>query len=146
MEEIHAMLMMSSQGPKQVPVSKSKRGKGKLNNRTQIVNQIDAALLSLDIVQDKAYECSIDQKCSRFIQERLRLDIGQREQFKFFDKLLKDPSIDFEKLVKDQNGNYVVQRIQLNTTSNQEYHDIIFRNIKGQILDLSNHKHGCRVI
>jgi hypothetical protein len=30
------------------------------------------------------------------------------EQTRFFDKLLKDPRVDFEKLVKDQNGNYVV--------------------------------------
>lgn len=102
---------MSSQGPKQVPVTKGKKGKGKFNNRTQVVNQIDAALLTLDIVQDKAFECSVDQKCSRFIQERLRLDIDMNEQTRFFDKLLKDPRVDFEKLVKDQNGNYVIQRI-----------------------------------
>jgi hypothetical protein len=107
MTEIHSMLLMSSQGPKPVP-SKGKRGKGKFNNKTQVVNQIDAALLTLDIVQNKAFECSIDQKCSRFIQERLRLEIDMNEQTKFFDKLLKDPNVDFDKLVKDQNGNYVV--------------------------------------
>lgn len=38
------------------------------------------------------------------------------EQERFFDKLLKDSNVDFDILVKDQNGNYVIQRIQLNTT------------------------------
>jgi hypothetical protein len=68
------------------------------------------------------------------------------EQERFFDKLLKDPNVDFDKLVKDQNGNYVIQGIQLNTSLDQEYHGIIFEKIKGNILDLSTHKHGCRVI
>ena len=101
MADIHSLLLMSSQGPKQVPMNKSKRGKGKNNNRTQVVNQVDAALLTLEIVQDHAFECSIDQKCSRFIQERLRLEIDMNEQIRFYDKLLKDPRVDFEKLVKD---------------------------------------------
>jgi hypothetical protein len=117
MERIHEMLNNSSQGPKSIPVNRGKKGK-KSTNKTQqvVINQIDAAQLKLDIVQDRAFECSLDQKSSRFIQERLRLDIEKDEQERFFDKLLKDPNVDFDKLVKDQNGNYVVQGIQLNTT------------------------------
>jgi len=67
-----------------------------------------AEYLTLDIVQDIAFECCIDQKCSRFIQDRFRMDLDMAEKARFSDKLLVDPRINFEDLVKDQNGNYII--------------------------------------
>jgi len=66
-----------------------------------------------------AFECSIDQKCSIFIQERLKLPNNIHENNRFFDQLLLDPTIDFDRLVMDQNGNYIVQRILVNTTPDE---------------------------
>jgi hypothetical protein len=35
-----------------------------------------------------AYECSLDPKCSRFIQKRLALSNDNDELLRFFDKLI----------------------------------------------------------
>jgi hypothetical protein len=37
-----------------------------------------------------AYECSIDAKCSKFIQDRLCLLTDNEEKKRFFDKILKN--------------------------------------------------------
>lgn len=59
-----------------------------------------------------AYECSLDPKCSRFIQKRLDLCNDNDELLRFFDKLIIENSlIEFQNLVKDQNGNYIIQKI-----------------------------------
>lgn len=60
-----------------------------------------------------AFECSLDKKCSIFIQDRLKNnnEWDQAEHERFFDKLLKNPRFDFDQLVMDMNGNYIVQKI-----------------------------------
>jgi hypothetical protein len=76
---------------------KMKSGK----DRVVMIKQIDAAKLSLDVVGDRPLLCSLDQKCSRFIQERLRLGVEIQEQERFFDKLLKGDHNIFDQLVTD---------------------------------------------
>lgn len=44
------------------------------------------------------------------------------EHERFYDKLLKDPKVDFDRLVMDQNGNYIVQKISQNTSPDECYH------------------------
>jgi len=68
------------------------------------------------------------------------------EHARFFDKLLKDPRVDFDRLVTDQNGNYIVQKIAQNTTQDYPYHLLLYNHLKGKIFEFSIHKHGCRVI
>ena len=54
----------------------------------------------------------LDPKCSRFIQKRLDLSNDNDELLRFFDKLIiKNSLIEFQNLVKDQNGNYIIQKI-----------------------------------
>jgi hypothetical protein len=49
-----------------------------------------------------AFECSLDPKCSKFIQNRLALKIDKTELHAFFDKILNQNSnYDFADLVKD---------------------------------------------
>jgi hypothetical protein len=56
-----------------------------------------------------AYTCTIDPKCSRFIQNRLALDIGRNELISFFNKLMLNiTESQFKALVKDVNGNYIL--------------------------------------
>jgi hypothetical protein len=76
-----------------------KRNSGK--DRMILIKQIDAAKFSLDIVDDRALLCSLDHKCSRFIQERLRLGVGVQEQERFFEKLLRGTHSNFDQLVTD---------------------------------------------
>lgn len=108
-----------------------------------------ADYLTLDIVQDMAFECSIDQKCSRFIQDRLKLSIDIKEEERFYDKLLKDPSIDFSRLMTDQNGNYILQLILQNTQKQENgsiYQKFLFDQIMENLYEFAVHKHACRVI
>jgi len=53
--------------------------------------------------------CCTDQRCSRFIQDRLLSPyLPAEERTLFLNKLLFDPSISFEKLVLDKFGNYII--------------------------------------
>ena len=131
------------EGQRNLKQSAQKKGK----NKYQGPQSSNAAnYLTLDIVQNMAYECSIDQKCSMFIQDWLRQNIDKNERERFYDKLLKNPSIDFDFLVYDQNGNYIVQRILTTTTADQEYHQLVYQKLKGKILNYATHKFACRVI
>ena len=46
----------------------------------------------------------------------------------------------------DQNGNYIVQKIALNTPTDNVYHQLLYDKLKGMIFQYAIHKHGCRVI
>ena len=97
--------------------------------------------MTLDIVQDYAMECSMDPKASRFIQDRLALNIDQEEQRRFYDKLLSD--IRMSQLMIDLSGNYVVQRILEN---DDKVHEKVLEHLRGRIVFNSKHRHGCRVV
>jgi len=79
------------------------------------------------LVKGAEIECCTDQKCSRFIQDRLIVKtIKEDEKKRFIDLLLKDkvesnePNI-FQKLIIDVFGNYVLQKIVSMVGSYPEY-------------------------
>lgn len=69
--------------------------------------------LSLDLTQDNEMACCRDQKCSRFIQKRLKNQgVPVAEKQRFLDRILKNSGVSFDTLVQDSFGNYVIQIVQ----------------------------------
>ena len=69
--------------------------------------------LSLDLTQDNEMACCRDQKCSRFIQKRLKnQSVPVAEKQRFLDRILKNSAVSFDALVQDSFGNYVIQIVQ----------------------------------
>ena len=70
--------------------------------------------LNLFLTADYELLCCTDQKCSRFIQDRIMM-LGQKqidnELLDFFQRILKNENIKFEELVHDSFGNYIIQKI-----------------------------------
>lgn len=75
------------------------------------------SLINLDVLSTKIVECCKDQKCSRYIQKLLCSPcVDKNSKMRFLDKLLGDgksgtKTSNFEQLVLDSFGNYVVQII-----------------------------------
>jgi hypothetical protein len=46
--------------------------------------------LKLDILENFAYECSVDAKISKYIQERIPFISDPKEKKCFFDKILRN--------------------------------------------------------
>jgi uncharacterized Ntn-hydrolase superfamily protein len=68
--------------------------------------------ITLDIVRGCEVQCLTDQKCSRFVQKRLDdLKVSIDEKNRFFDMVLKNDEVDFESIITDSFGNYVIQKI-----------------------------------
>ena len=103
--------------------------------------------LTLDIVSPNIFECSIDQQCSRFIQDRLRNPIYLHEAENFIRKLINDPTLDIKFMMMDQNGNYIIQLVlQHNSKVTEECHELIYSIVIENIYQLSVHRNGCRVV
>jgi len=91
--------------------------------------------------------CCTDQKCSRFIQDRLKSNgLSLQERCEFLENMLCDPRVDFHHLVLDSFGNYIIQRILLLPQLESRYKDMLYEKVRGKVLLYSTHKHGCRVM
>lgn len=103
--------------------------------------------LSLEMVKNNIFECCTNQMCARFIQDKLgQQNLPNHERLNFLNALLLDNSFDFEKLMVDCFGNYILQRVLQMPRLEHKYLDAVFKHIKGKIYLLSTNKHGCRVI
>ena len=81
----------------------------------QLNNSQRQQLQNLTLDSTKAFEitCCRDQKCSRFIQKRLKSpSVPVEEKQRFLDRILKDEAASFDTLVQDSFGNYVIQIVQ----------------------------------
>jgi Pumilio-family RNA binding repeat len=93
-------------------------------------------------------ECSLDQQCSRFIQQRLE-EADDNEKQALFSEIIgivcpNTAEFSSHKLMKDVFGNYVVQKMFEFGTNNQRKD--LFSDLKGSILNLSCDQYGCRVV
>ena len=105
--------------------------------------------LTLFLTTGFEQQCCTDQKCSRFIQDRLQKLCKQpnnQELNSFMIRLLRNPNINFNEMVIDLFGNYVIQSIIQLPNLQKEFLDIIFEKIKGNFYNFSINIHGCRVM
>lgn len=79
-----------------------------------------ATELSLNITLGVEIDCCLDQKVTRFIQERLDRQLKQSEFENFFNNLLqvnqsnkRRQQLVFDKIITDMYGNYILQKLLL---------------------------------
>lgn len=70
--------------------------------------------LNLFLTKGNELLCCTDQRCSRYIQDRIT-SLGRKpldkELLEFMNSILKNSEINFESLVYDSFGNYIIQKI-----------------------------------
>lgn len=114
-----------------------------------------AHMLTLDILpSNMTVECAMDQKITRFIQQRLEvIEVAteSKEVDRFFQNLLlrhgdtvESQQGIFCRLIKDVYANYVLQKLFLRLDEHQK--EIVFKNIVPLLTDFVTHKHACRVV
>jgi len=92
-------------------------------------------------VQCHIIEFAYNQFGSRLLQEKLDT-ASEEEKAIIYDILLE--SKEFNRLMKDGFGNYVLQRMFENGSANQ--HLAIVDRLAGNVFDYATHPYGCRVI
>jgi pumilio RNA-binding family len=93
------------------------------------------------IVLDDVVELSKDQVGSRFLQCLIEADLfSNKEREELAQRVIPEA----KQLTVDPFANYVVQKVVENCSADQRSH--MFRQLKGEIFNMSIHTYGCRVI
>jgi len=96
--------------------------------------------LTLAEVLPRLVDAAKEQEGSRFLQWKLTKDCSAEDREKIFDLALPEIPV----LANDVFGNFVVQKLM--ETGTDEQIGAMAEQMKGHMLDLSQHKYGCRVV